>query len=227
MRCAGAEDPAPTPPRPAAIVLPPLSPVPVTQRESRPAVVIAPDDSPVPKPDIYGGGELKHSPGLRGCTDCALDDNMGFVGSLWSGPGSDPLPRPPTLQQAIAERLVHEAHARGSTDNLAAVVVDLGLGSVADSRQAANPRSSASGSPHLDPAQPYGGPGSFEYLAAVGWGQGSDSEGVAAEQSSDTAAAVAEHAVATLGPSSLIARPCGAHQLLRQAYRGLKDQPCL
>lgn len=210
MRCAGAEDPAPTPPRPAAIALPPLSPMPVAQRDSRPAAVIAPDDNPVPNPSTLSGGGVMHSPGLRGCTDCELADSEGFAGSPGSGSASGPLPRPPTLQQAIAERLVSEAHARGSTDNLAAVVVDLGLGSVAGPRQAANPRSSAGGRPRSDPAQPHGGPDKLEYMAAVARGQGPGSEGVACERNGAAAVAV-KHAVATLGPSSLIARPCGAN----------------
>ena len=206
VRCAGADDPVPTPPRPAAIALPPLSPVPAAQRDARPAAVIAPDDSPVPNPDTCGGGGVMQSPGLRGCTDCALDESEGSVGSL----GSGPLPRPPTLQQAIAERLVMEAHTRGSTDNLAAVFVDLGLGSAADPQQAANPSRSAGGSTRSDTAQPHRGPSDFESLAAEARGQGPGSEGVTVERSSDAAAAV-QHAVATLAPSSLIARPCGAH----------------
>ena len=171
--------------------------------------MIAPDDSHGAGADVSSASIC--SPGLRVCTDCAPDDREGFARTSGSRSETSPLLRPPTLQQAIAERLVHEAHARGSTDNLAAVVIDLGLGSVADLRQALTPSSSARGSLHPGAAQLHGGPGRVDGAAAAARGQGSGSAGSATEQN-DAAAAAVEHAVATLGPSSLIARPCGARR---------------
>ena len=125
---AGAED-APTLPPPAPIALPPADALPASLHGSQPAAVVTlgadPGTDPGP-PSAGAPGEAGGpAPGLRGCMDCGARGAGGTAGPSGSRVEWDP--GPPTLQQAIAERLVGEAHARGSSDNLAAVVVDLGL----------------------------------------------------------------------------------------------------
>lgn len=194
---AGAED-APTLPPPAPIALPPADALPASLHGSQPAAVVTlgadPGTDPGP-PSAGAPGEAGGpAPGLRGCMDCGARGAGGTAGPSGSRVEWDP--GPPTLQQAIAERLVGEAHARGSSDNLAAVVVDLGLLRNPDPNP--NPSLSSTASDGRAVAGSSGAAAAGARGVAGGFVQPRCVPGAGAT------------AVAELRPSSLVARPAGA-----------------
>lgn len=218
---AGAADPSPTPPLPPPIALPPVDAQAAGQLGGRPEAVITLESKPTldPRPTpARPPSQAPESLGLHGCTDCG---ELGGAGAQDPDtPGFYQGPRPAMLQQAIAERLVEEAYNRGSTDNLAAVVVDLGLrdwaahGSLHDAgpRRASHIEASA-----LEAARPgghSGKPAVQQDRQAEALGENAGQHGRYGSKGGDlpnpAATAAGEHAVAVLRPSSLVGRSGGA-----------------
>ena len=138
--CAGASDPPPAPCAPEPIALPPADAKPGGLSSGGQAAL-----DPAPQATC-SAAEAARSVGLRSCVDCGCCSEAGGIGGAPCG--QDPacsqgagalISRPLTLQQAIAERLVADAYNQGSTDNLAVVVVDLGLTAHARPGEGAGP----------------------------------------------------------------------------------------
>lgn len=220
---AGAADPSPTPPLPPPIALPPVDSQAAGQPGGRPEAVITLESKPTldPRPtSARPPSQAPESLGLHGCTDCG---ELGGAGAQDTGtPGFCQGPRPATLQQAIAERLVEEAYNRGSTDNLAAVVVDLGLrdwaahGGLHDAGPRHASHAEASAPEAAEAGGRFGMHAVRQNRQAEAHGENAGQHGRHGSDGGDlrnpAAAAAGEHAVAVLRPSSLVGRAGGAFQ---------------